>query len=102
MLTWLIPIALFWGFAAIYLGGAPIHIKGGGGLRQIAGLLLHFAAYLGVYAALRAVLGGALGVILGGLVVPLIVASLLIPVLAKLTFRLVGVRITSADGGAPA
>ena len=97
MLTWLIPIALFWGFAAVYLGGAPIRITGGKGLHHIAGLLLSFAAYLGVYAAIRAVLSGALGAILGGLVVPILVASALIPLLAKFTFRLVGVRISSAS-----
>ncbi len=95
MLIWLIPVALFWGLAAVYLGGAPIRITGGGGLNQVAGLVLNFAAYLGVYAAIRTVLSGVLGAVIGGLVVPLLVASALIPLLAKFTFRVVGVRITS-------
>ena len=63
------PIALFWTLAAMYLGGAAIHIDGGGGGRQIGGLLLHFVAYLVVYAILRAVLSGLLGPAFGGVVV---------------------------------
>ena len=100
MLVWLVPVALFWGLAAIYLGGAPIHIRGGGGWRQIGGLLLSFAAYLGVYAGLRTLTLGALGAILGGIVAPLILTSMLLPLLIKLTFRLVGVRITRAGAEA--
>ena len=100
MLVWLVPVALFWGLAAIYLGGAPIHIRGGGGWRQIGGLLLGFAAYLGVYAALRILTLGVFGPILGGVVVPLIVTSMFLPFLVKLTFRLVGVHITRAEAEA--
>ena len=102
MVPWLIPIALFWILAALYLGGTAIHIEGGGGGRQIGGLLLHFAAYVGVYALLRAVLSGPVGPILGGVVVPIVVTSSLLPLLAKLAFRVMGVRITSAEGGATA
>ena len=47
MLVWLLPIALFWVIAAVYLGAAPIYVKGGGAWQQIGGLLLHFGAYLG-------------------------------------------------------
>ena len=39
---------------------------------------------------------GVLGSIFGGIVIPAIVASILIPALGKLAFRLVGVRIISA------
>ncbi len=102
MVPWLIPVALFWTLAALYLGGAAIHIEGGGGGRQVGGLLLHFAAYLAVYALLRAVLSGPVGPIFGGVVVPIVVTSSLLPLLAKLTFRVVGVRITSSEGGATA
>ena len=102
MLPWLIPVALFWTLAALYLGGAAIHIEGGGGGRQIGGLVLHFAAYLVVYALLRTVLSGPVGPIFGGVVVPIVVTSALLPFLAKLAFRVVGVRITSAEGGAAA
>ena len=97
MVPWLIPIALFWTLAALYLGGADIHIEGGGGGRQVGGLLLHFGAYLGIYALLRAVLSGVGGPILGGIVVPIVLTSILLPILAKLAFRVMGVRITSAE-----
>lgn len=97
MLAWLVPAALFWGLAAIYLGGAPIHIKGGGGWQQSGGVLLGFAAYLGVYAVLRTLLMGALGPIAGGIIVPLIAASILLPFLVRFTFRLLGVRITPVE-----
>jgi len=100
LVPWLIPIALFWTLAALYLGGAAIHIEGGAGARQLGGLLLNFVAYLGVYALLRAVLIGPVGAIVGGIVVPIVVTSSLLPLLAKLAFRVVGVRITPAEGGA--
>ena len=102
MVPWLIPIALFWTLAALYLGGAAIHIEGGGGGRQIGGLLLNFVAYVGVYALLRAILLGPVGPIFGGVVVPIVVTSCLLPLLAKLTFRVVGVHITPDEGGATA
>ena len=96
MIPWLIPISIFWTFVAIYLGGTPVHIEGGGGLQQILGLLIHFVAYLVAYAILRIILLGILGPVFGGIVVPALVASILIPALGKLAFRLVGVRIVSA------
>ena len=95
MIPWLVPVSLFWTFTAVYLGGSPVHIEGGGGVRQTLGLLLHFVAYLIAYAVVRTVFMGILGAIVGGIVIPLIVASILIPVLGKLAFRLVGVRIVS-------
>lgn len=94
MVAWLVPIALFWPLAAMYLGGAPINIEGGGGVRQMGGLALHFAAYLLVYALLRAGLSVLVGPVIGGIVVPVLVASIMIPLLGKLSFRAVGVRIT--------
>lgn len=98
MVAWLVPIAVFWPLAALYLGGAPIALEGGGGGRQTGGLLLHFAMYLGVYALLRVALSGPVGPVLGGVVVPIVLVSILLPFLAKLAFRIVGVRITSISG----
>lgn len=94
MVAWLVPISVFWPLAAMYLGGAPIAIEGGGGVRQVGGLFLHFAAYLLVYGLLRAGLSGLIGPVIGGIVVPVVVASALIPILGRLTFRAVGVRVT--------
>ena len=98
MLGWLFPVALFWLLAALYLGASPISMKGGGAVQQILGLLLFYVVYLAVYGGLRAVLLGPLGEIFGGVVFPLLVASALIPVLGKVTFRVVGVRIVPAAG----
>ena len=56
MIVWLPAMALFPILAALYLGGAAIHIEGGGGGRQIAGLLLHYAAFMGAFAAVRLVI----------------------------------------------
>ena len=103
MIVWLAAMALFPILAALYLGGAAINIEGGGGGRQIAGLLLHYAAFMGAYAVLRLVLpvlrlvlqtfeGPVLSVAFG-----MVGAAILLPLLARLTFRVVGVRITSAE-----
>lgn len=97
MVPWLVPIAVFWPLAAMYLGGAPIALEGGGGVRQTGGLLLHFAMYLVTYALIGVALSGLMGPILGGIVVPVVLASALLPFLAKVAFRLVGVRITSTS-----
>lgn len=94
MVAWLIPIAVFWPLAALYLGGAPITIEGGGGIRQTGGLFLHLAAFLIVYGLLRTGLSGLIGPVIGGIVVPIVAASVLIPTLGRLTFRAVGVRVT--------
>lgn len=95
MIPWLIPISLYWTLAAVYLGGSPLEIEGGGGGQQILGLLLHFAAYMVAYAIVRILFTGPLGEIVGGIVVPILVASILLPVLGKVAFRVVGVRIVS-------
>lgn len=98
MVAWLVPISVFWPLAALYLGGAPITIEGGGGVRQIGGLFLHFAAYLLAYGLLRAGFSVLIGPVLGGVIIPIVVASALIPLLGRLSFRAVGVRITPLAG----
>ena len=99
MLPWLIPISLFWTLAALYLGGAKINIEGGGGGRQMSGLLLLFTAFLVIYGVFRMILGGPVGPTLGGVVLPVLAATISLPFVAKLTFRVVGVRITAASSG---
>jgi hypothetical protein len=83
--------------AALYLGGAAIHIEGGGGGRQIAGLLLHYAAFMGAYALLRLAVLTFLGPV-PSVAVAMVGAAILLPLLARLMFRVAGVRITSAEG----
>ncbi len=98
MIVWLPALALFPILAALYLGGAEIHIEGGGGGRQIAGLLLHYAAFMGAFAVLRLVILTFLGPVLS-VALAMVGAAILLPLLARLMFRVVGVRITSAEGG---
>ena len=96
MIVWLPAIALFPILAALYLGGAAIHIEGEGGGRQIGGLLLHYAAFMGTYAVLRLVLLMFMGPVLS-VALAMVGAAIFLPLLARLTFRVVGVRITSAE-----
>jgi len=97
VLAWLVPIAVFWSLAALYVGGAAINIEGGGGGRQTLGLLLLFASYLGVYTVSGMALTGVAGAAFGGIVFPVLIASILIPLLTRVTFRLVGVSVSRAD-----
>ena len=97
MLAWLVPIAVFWSLAALYLGGAAINIEGGGGGRQTSGLLLLFASYLGVYTICGLALTGVAGAAFGGIVFPVLIASISIPLLTRVMFKLGGVRVSRAD-----
>ena len=97
MIVWLPALALFPILAAVYLGGAAIHIEGGGAGRQIAGLVLHYAAFMGAFAVLRLVILLLMGPV-QSVVLAMVGAAILLPLLARLTFRVVGVRITSAEG----
>ena len=97
MLAWLVPIAVFWSLAALYVGGAAINIEGGGGGRQTSGLLLLFASYLGVYTVAGMALTGIAGAAFGGIVLPVLIASISIPLLTRVTFKLVGVSVSRAD-----
>ena len=97
MLAWLVPIAVLWSLAALYVGGAAINIEGGGGGRQTSGLLLLFASYLGVYTVAGMALTGIAGAAFGGIVFPVLIASISIPLLTRVTFKLVGVSVSRAD-----
>ncbi len=100
--TWLVPLALFWPLTALYLGGAPIRIDGGGGVRQLAGLLLHFALFLGAWLGVRTVLSAVASGALLTVVVPALVVVILLPLLARVAFRAVGVRIRPDEDAAGA
>lgn len=95
MVEWLAPIALFWTMTALYLGGFPLHIEGGGAGRQLSGVLVTFTLYLAIWFALRALLRGPLGTV-PGIAVSCLIATLLLPLLARVAFRILGVRITAA------
>ncbi len=96
MLPWLVPLSLFPTLAAMYVGGAPIRIEGGGGMRQIAGLLTSLVLYLVVWAVLRGVLGSVSGPT-AALVGASVVSAILIPLACRVGFRIMGVRITKGE-----
>ncbi|HJR62436.1 MAG TPA: hypothetical protein VJ803_01945 [Gemmatimonadaceae bacterium] len=97
MLEWLIPVSLFWILAAVFLGALPVNLVGGSGLQQILGLLLMYVLYLAVWGVLHRLLGDNL---LVRVIVPTVVASLLIPLLAKVAFAIVRVRVERARAAA--
>ena len=108
MIVWLPAMALFPILAALYLGGAAIKFEGGGAGRQIAGLLLHYAAFMGAFAVLRQVIltfmgpfpasGPDTGATAISVALAMVGAAILLPLLGRLMFRVVGVRITSVEG----
>lgn len=108
MVQWLVPVCLFATLSALFLGGFPIRFQGGGGPRELVGLLLSFGLYLVLWGALRAALTTPLGAA-AGLIVPSAAASLAIPGICWAGFRMAGVRIRRApraphagEGGAHA
>lgn len=99
MVEWLAPIALFWTMAALYLGGFPLNIEGGGAYRQLLGVAITFVVYLLVWFALRLALRGVLGTV-GGVAVACLIAVFLLPLLARGAFRVLGIRITTIERAA--
>lgn len=95
MVEWLAPIALFWTMSALYFGGFPIGIEGGGAFKQLTGLIITCVLFLVIWFVLRMVLRGAVGTV-GAVILACLVATMLLPLLARGAFRVVGVRITSA------
>lgn len=98
LVEWLTPVAAFWPLAAMYLGGTSIRIEGGGGPRQLGGLLLSFALYLGVFGVVLAALGGVLGTV-HTVVAGVVAASLLLPLACRLGFLVLGVKLRKGEGG---
>ncbi len=92
MLEWLIPVCFFWMAAAIYLGGMAVDVEGGNGARQVMGLLVTFVLFLVTWKILGLVLGG-VAKVLGDLVLSTIVSALLLPILSRAGFGLLGVRV---------
>jgi len=92
MLIWLIPIALFWTMAALYLGGMAVDVEGGSGFRQVLGLVLTFVVFVVVWGVLHTALRG-MGAVIFGIVVPTLLTVLALPIAARIGFRIVGVRV---------
>ena len=91
MLGWLAAFCLFWMTASIYLGGLDVELEGGSGLRQFLGLMGMLVLFMAVW-RLLAVLIGPLGGV-PGVVLPFGLTVLALPLLARVSFRLVGVKV---------
>ena len=95
-MEWLVPICLFWTLIAMYLGGWPVEVVGGGAVRQLTGTFNSFILYLAFWGGLRALLGG-MGGLLWGVVLPTVIATLALPVLVWGGFMIMGVRVQKGE-----
>jgi hypothetical protein len=92
MLEWLVPLSAFWIIAALFMGGSPAEVEGGGGGRQLLGLIVSLVLYLAVWWGVRAGLRAAVPAP-AALVVATLVAAALIPVWCRLAYRVVGLKV---------
>ncbi|MEJ2310992.1 MAG: hypothetical protein P8Y10_01705 [Gemmatimonadales bacterium] len=99
MLGWLGAFCLFWVVSSLYLGGMDVELEGGSGFRQLLGLLVMNVLFLVAWRALAAAIGGLGGV--PGVVLPYLATVLLVPLLARGAFGVMGVKL-SRGGGAHA
>lgn len=95
-MEWLIPICLFFVLAMVYLGGWPVDLVGGSPLRQLLGLVDALVLFLLVWAGLRSVLGG-MG-LAGRVLIPTAVVLFGFPLIARIAFRIMGIRIAKTGG----
>jgi hypothetical protein len=91
MLGWLAAFCLFWIVSSIYLGGLDVELEGGSGFRQFLGLIALLVLFMALWRLLASLLGGLGG--LPGVVLPFGVTVLAMPLLARLSFRLMGVKV---------
>lgn len=91
MVEWLAPVCFFWILTSIYLGGTAIEIRGGGP-RQLFAVFVTFALYLVTFFLIRMVARG-LGPV-ASVVAATVGAAFLLPILARIGFRVLGVRLS--------
>lgn len=97
LVYWLLPVALYWPLAAMYVGGAPVRIEGGGGVRQILGVLLAFVLSVYFWRLSRSFLDD-VTINFAAILIGTVVTAALIPLFCKLSLRLFGIRLVPADG----
>lgn len=100
MIAWIVPVSLFWLVAALYLGGFDLEIEGGGGVRQFLGLILSFVLFVVVFRVLGMVLSGPLGFGFGAIALPAVLSVALLPIVTRLGFLPLGVKIRKGRAGA--
>ena len=99
LMTTLLPAMLFWNLIALYLGGWPVDLQGGNGVRQVLGLLFSFVLWVVVWELLHRVFVG-FGPVLGGIVITSFIAVALMPAVAWVGFKIMGVSIVKQHAGA--
>lgn len=92
MPPWLIPFCLFFVLAAVFLGGTTLRIEGGGGPRQVLGLLLSLVLYMVVWSVLRLALQQLMPSA-WHLVPSTVLGAGLLPAEVWLAYRILGVRL---------
>jgi hypothetical protein len=91
-MEWLVPLAAFWLVAALFLGGSPAEIEGGGGFRQVLGLLASLVIYLAVWYGVRVGLGAAAPSALA-IALATVIAAAFVPIWCRLAYRAVGLKV---------
>jgi len=89
----LLAVGLFWVIASVQLGGL-IDAEDGSGLQQFLGIFVTLALYMGVFYGVRAVTGSLPGWAAFG--VPIAIPMMTLGWLARIGFKLVGVKIVVA------
>ncbi len=97
LLNKLLPLMLFWTLIATYLGGWAVELRGGRGPQQVIGLLISCVLFTVVWEILHRVFLGH-GEVLGGIVIASFIAIALMPALAWISFKLVGVSLVQTSG----
>lgn len=98
MIYWLLPVALFWPLAAMYVGGAPRRLEGGGAIGQSLGVLLAFVLSVLGWRLLRGLLDG-ITIGFAAALISTVITAALVPLLCKLSLRIFGVRFAPEHGG---
>ena len=96
MFQTLLAFGLFWVISSVQFGGL-IDAEDGSALQQLLGLIVTLALYMGVYFGVRAVVGGLPAFLAFG--VPIAIPMIALGWLARLGFRVVGVRIVASKFG---
>jgi hypothetical protein len=96
LMTKLLPLMIFWLLIAVYLGGWPVDLRGGTGVRQVIGLLLSCVLFVVAWKLLHAAFLG-FGEVLGGIVITTFIAAALLPAIAWLGFKMVGVTVAKVN-----
>jgi hypothetical protein len=95
----ILPVMLFVSLISTYIGGWALDVRGGNGVTQVLGLLISGVLFVVTWRLLHTAFMG-VGEVLGGIVITTFVTAFLLPVLAWIGFKVVGVSIQGAHGHA--